>query len=546
MEQEKISFSSKIGAEIWGHRFKDGQRGPEYTLEFLNVMAGTGFSLQRKYYNRRKMIEFRQFVYEGEKEGSKGHIAVFENGKKDLIRERLGINEKQLEDLQTFFKNLTIPLTTPMGKPVDRSWYAQMMYPLHESLLYTEIRVNRDKGKSKNPTYNYERNFFARGGELYYLMLHYGTVDNKELREEIEKNMKRLLSNSSGLITVVNQINEAFEEYAFTETGTSTKDQPAPLIKDSELEDIISGWEKSEYPLLPSTELPLYREFAEELNALLTLKIDVYEMFDILTSLITFQLHRYMIYQAEQIVQEKTHYFIDCFEGQNKSIKFLAQDSYRIHESVVGEAYKTFVEERVAEVFPEDQADEKIQAWKQSFNGDQKTKVAGYTSFFEDLNLNSLHTPKKKKLIEALETSNINKAKKMLRLRIIELYMEDLSKSQLPIMKTLARDGQFIISGKGAKARYVLHDNILSALVYATLNGEITLPYDDFLHRLYEKYQIIIGENAAKISGLYSKEGINLSHFRSNEKKMRQKLKQNGLLQEYSDATALIRNPYFA
>ena len=546
MEQEKVSFSSKIGAEIWGHRFKDGQRGPEYTLEFLNVMAGTGFSLQRKYYNRRKMIEFRQFVFEGEKEGSKGHIAVFDNEKKDVIREKLGINEKQLEDLQVFFKNLTIPLTTPMGKPVDRSWYAQMMYPLHESLLYTEIRVNRDKGKSKNPTYNYERNFFARGGELYYLMLHYGTVDNKELREEIEKNMKRLLSNSSGLITVVNQINEAFEEYAFTETGTSTKDQPAPLIKDSELEDIISGWEKSEHPLLPSTKLPLYREFAEELNALLTLKIDVYEMFDILTSLITFQLHRYMIYQAEQIVQEKTHYFIDCFEGQNKSIKFLAQDSYRIHESVVGEAYKTFVEERVAEVFPEDQADEKIQAWKQSFNGDQKTKVAGYTSFFEDLNLNSLHTPKKKKLIEALETSNINKAKKMLRLRIIELYMEDLSKSQLPIMKTLARDGQFIISGKGAKARYVLHDNILSALVYATLNGEITLPYDDFLHRLYEKYQIIIGENAAKISGLYSKEGINLSHFRSNEKKMRQKLKQNGLLQEYSDATALIRNPYFA
>ncbi|MEW8966413.1 hypothetical protein [Exiguobacterium alkaliphilum] len=546
MEQEKISFSSKIAAEIWGHRFKDGQRGPEYTLEFLNVMAGTGFSLQRKYYNRRKMIEFRQFVYEGEKEGSKGHIAVFDNEKKDLIRERLGINEKQLEDLQTFFKNLTIPLTTPMGKPVDRSWYAQMMYPLHESLLYTEIRVNRDKGKLKSPTYNYERNFFARGGELYYLMLHYGTVDNKELRENIERNMKGLLSNSSGLITVVNQINEAFEEYAFTESAIITKDQPAPLIKDSELKDFISGWEKSEYPLLPATDLKLYQEFAEELNALLTLKIDVYEMFDILTSLITFQLHRYMIHQAEQIVQEKTNYFIDCFEGQNKSIKFLAQDSYRIHEAVVSEAYKKFVEERVAEVFPKDRAEEKIDGWKRSFNDAQKTKVAGYTSFFEELNLNSLHTPKKKKLIEALETPNLEKAEKMLRLRIIELYMEDLSKSQLPIMKTLARDGQFIISGKGAKARYVLHDNILSALVFATLDGEITLPYDDFLRKLYDKYQIIIGEDAAKVSGLYSKEGINLSHFRSNEKKMRQKLKQNGLLQEYSDATALIRNPYFA
>ena len=76
---------------------------------------------------------------------------------------------------------------TPMGKPVDRSWYAQMMYPLHESLLFSEVRVNRDKGNSKKLTINYERNFFARGGELYFLMLHYGTVDKPELRVNIEK-----------------------------------------------------------------------------------------------------------------------------------------------------------------------------------------------------------------------------------------------------------------------------------------------------------------------------------------------------------------------
>ena len=541
MGQEETFFSSKIGEKIWGHRFKDGQRGPEYTLEFLNVFVGTEFSLEKKYYHRRKMLEFRQFVYEGEKEGSKGHIAIFEDDKKNVIKEKLGINDKQFEDLQTFFKNLTIPLTTPMGKPVDRSWYAQMMYPLHESLLFSEVRVNRDKGKSSNYSISYERNFFARGGELYFLMIHYGTLNHPNLRTSIEDNLKRLLSTSSGLITVINQINEAFAEYS-----TSTTELPAPLFEETKLEELFKGKEITEYPKLPQTDLPLYEDFAQELNSLLKLKIDVYEMFDILTALITFQLHRYMIHQAEQIVQEKTHYFIDCFEGQNKSVKFLAQDSYRIHEAVVSEAYKTFVEKQVAEVFPEERAEEKIRTWILNRHESDKPKEEWYTSFFEELNLKGIHKPKKKKLIEALETSNIGKAKKMLRLRIVELYMEDLSKSQLPIMKTLARDGQFIISGKGAKARYVLHDNILSALVYATLDGEVTLPYDDFLHRLYEKYHIIIGENAAKVSGLYSKEGINLSHFRSNEKKMRQKLKQNGLLQEYSDATALIRNPYFA
>lgn len=541
MEQEKMNFSSKIGAEIWGHRFKDGQRGPEYTLEFLNVFAGTGFSLERKYYDRRKMIEFRQFVYEGEKEGSKGHTAMFDDEKKEMIRTKLGVNEKQLEDLQVFFKNLTIPLMTPMGKPVDRSWYAQMMYPLHESLLFTEVRVNRDKGNLNNVSINYERNFFARGGELYYLMLHYGTLNHSDLRVNIEKNMKKLLSSSSGVTEVINQINEAFGEYS-----VSLKDQPAPLIRDPELEGVITGWDSSvDYPFLPNINLQLYKEFAKELNALLMLKIDIYEMFDILTSLITFQLHRYMIYQSEQIVDEDTHYFIDCLEGQNKSIKFLAQDSYRIHEAVVGEAYKTFVEERVLAVFPEEEAEEKIHNWRNEFDSSENDKVKGYSSFFRDFKLENLQAPKKKKLIEALETQDIKKARKMLRLRIIELYMEDLSKTQIPIMKTLARDGQFIISGKGSKPRYVLHDNVLSALVYATLDGESTLPYDDFLSELYKKYRIIIGEDAAKDSGLYSKEGINLSHFRSNEKKMRQKLKQNGLLQEYSDATALITNPYF-
>lgn len=538
MQEESAKFSSKIGAEIWGHRFKDGQRGPEYTLEFLNVIAGTGFSLEKKYYDRRKMIEFRQFVYEGEKEGAKGHTAIFEAKKKDVIQKKLGVSEKQLEDLQVFFKNLTIPLMTPMGKPVDRSWYAQMMYPLHESLLFSEVRVNRDKGNSKNLTINYERNFFARGGELYFLMLHYGTLNNPKLRISIEKNMKTLLSSSSGVIAVINQINEAFSEY-------NTRDQPAPLIKDKELSNVITSWESSEYPTLPNTDLALYKEFAEELNALLMLSIDIYEMFDILTSLITFQLHRYMIFQSEQIIGETSNYFIDCLEGQNKSIKFLAQDSYRIHETIVREAYKTFVEDRVEEVFSEDKAEEKIYFWRNNFDGSEKDKVKGYSGFFNELNFNSLQATKKKKLIEALETKDITNAKKLLRLRIIELYMEDLSKTQVPIMKTLARDGQFIVSGKGSKARYVLHDNVLSALVYATLNGQNNLPYDDFLNELFLKYRIIIGEDAAKISGLYSKEGINLSHFRSNEKKMRQKLKQNGLLQEYSDATALVTNPYF-
>ena len=60
--------------------------------------------------------------------------------------------------------------------------------------------------------------------------------------------MKILLSSSSGVIAVINQINEAFSEY-------STGDQPAPLIKDKELSYVITSWENAHIPTLPNTDL---------------------------------------------------------------------------------------------------------------------------------------------------------------------------------------------------------------------------------------------------------------------------------------------------
>lgn len=535
VEQENTNFSSKISEKIWGHRFTENQRGPEYTLEFLNILVGTNFSFEEKYYQRRKMVEFRKFVYEGIKEGAAGHTAEFEDTKKNAIKERLGINEKQLIDLQMFFRNLTVPLLNTDGKTADRSWFAQMLYPLNESLLFSEIRVNRDKGRKKDPSINFERNFFARGGELYYLMIFYGTLENSELRIRIEKNLEKLLTVPSGLSNIITQINETFEEY-----GSAYKESAAPLFEAAKFEEPFIGKKINEYPVLPSIDLDLYKEFAFELDSLLKINIDVYEMFGILTSLITFQLHRYMIYQAEKIKKETTFYFIDCLEGKNKPIKFLAQESYRNHEYIISEAYNQFVQKRLENVFPDKEAKGKLMQWRTK-GIDEKPQ---YNSFFKDLMVEDYKKTKKERLVEALETHDIDIAIEMLKLRLNNLYMEDLSDTQLPIMKILARDGHFAITGRGIKPRYVLQDSILSALVFTILDGESSMAYDDFLNILYKKFNIVIGEHAAKESGIYAKEGINLTHLRNNEKKMRLNLKQNGLLQEYSDATALIRNPY--
>ncbi|MCM3364225.1 hypothetical protein ACTQ5K_08770 [Niallia sp. Sow4_A1] len=543
--KENIQFSSQISEKIWGHRFKDGQRGPEYTLEFLNIMAGTEYEFGNKYYARKKMEEFRKFVFEGSKEGAKtkddssNYVEFDEKRKKDIIDD-LGIDSSELEDLQSFFKNLTVQMTTSSGKMLNRSWYATMLFPLHESLLYFELRTNKQSKKTA-----FERNFFARGGELYYLMITYGTENDIELRKKIESRLKSIMRQNKSITGVVDRICENLgDDYKI---DLKHPQNPATLIKDPSLEGIIPNYKTREYPKLPDNNLEIYHHFAVELNALLQLDIDLYELFGLLTSLICFQLHRYMLYQAEKESEQQNIYFIDCLDGQDSHVKRLAQDSHSKHETSIQKRFDAYTEVRLSKLLPEETAVEKLREWKEKAGQSQAKKEEDrYEEFLKQIEYKSVHGTKKKALIQAIQNPDEQQAIKMLKLKIIEFSRDELAKKQLPITRTLARDGGFITTGPGVRARYVLSDQFLCSLVYATLEQAEKMDFHDFMVELYERYNIVIGTEEAKRSGLYEREGVNLRSFENNEKKLRQKLKQNGLLQEYSDATALIRNPYMA
>ncbi|WP_100401883.1 hypothetical protein [Bacillus sp. FJAT-42315] len=541
--KSKSQFSSQMSEKIWGHRFREGQRGPEYTLEFLNVMAGTDYQLGHKFYERKRMEQFRSFVFEGSKEGARSKdgsasFVSFDEHKKQELLHALGIDHSELEDLQMFFKNLSIQMTTPTGKLLDRSWYATMLFPLHESLLFFELRANKKTNKTA-----FERNFFARGGELYFLMLTYGTEHSPKLREAIEMKLKNMMRQNKSVTGVVERISSQLEDDY--EIDLNNPKNPATLIKDPSLDGIISNYENREYPKLPDMDLELFKHMAEELRALLELNIDLYEMFGLMTSLICFQLHRYMIYQSERVTKESNFYFIDCLDGQDPQVKRLAQDSYRRHETSVRDSFDSFTKENLKTLLPLGEEISKLRHWKEAAEQSTETKdVDKYSAFLNDIEFGAAHATKKNALIKALKNSNEEQAVKLLEHKIIEFSQDELNKKQLPIVRTVARDGGFVTMGPGVRGRYIMTDNFLCTLVYATLGKVEKMDFHDFMSVLYDKYKIVIGTEEAKKSGLYEREGVNLRYFQHNENKLRQKLKQNGLLQEYSDATALIRNPY--
>lgn len=542
-QKEKGVFSSLVSERIWGHRFQSTQRGVEYVLEFLNVVAGAAYRFDEDYYQRKKMINFRQFVFEGQKDGNATKNAQkfvsFSDEHKEKLKKELNMTETDLEDVQTFFRNLKIEHFSSEGKLSNRSWYAESLFPLNEALLFFEVRT-------KGGSIEYERNFFARGGELYYLMITYGTKDNLSLRQSIEENFMRLLKGNKNIQSIVQNICECLDESATFNYEGGYKKGAAILQKTDELLKAHPEIAKREEPTLPLKEKAQYEMMAEDLNALLSANIDIHEMMDMLTSLICFHIYIYMLDQAHLKVENSEHYlFMDCLDGQNSHIKLLSQNAFKDSERLVKECFDRYTDEFIDKVLPPEKAAENIKYWRALGEVDTKSNVVDrYSQFFEDLKYKNLQKNNKQKLLDALMAKTTDQAYRLIKQTMRNIALNEQAKTQLSILRTLSRDGGFMISSRGVPSRYILNDSLLSALVFAVLRDHEQISFQQFKTTLYERYQVVIGEYEAQISGIYEREKINLRSFKQNETQLRNKLRKNGLLEEYSDATALVKNPY--
>ncbi|MCA0984299.1 hypothetical protein LCL89_09600 [Halobacillus yeomjeoni] len=510
-------FSSRLSAQIWGHRFTDGQRGPEYVLEFLNVLRGTTYNFESPTYKRYKGAGFREFIFEGVKEGSKRNIATVPVEKKERLKKEMDDPEK-VGYIQEFFRNLEVPLYNNNGKKADRSWYARSLYPLHESLLFFELRK---KAGANAP--DFERNFFARGGELYFLMLKYGTKDNYERRRFICDRFNNLLNQNKSIYHIVDNVQYILED-------SNDGDGTPPYLVPNE--------SNKEIPLLPTNDHYLYKNFAIELENLLSIKVDMYEMFQLLTSLISFQLVRYMYDRSKVGEQSKTQFFFDCMDGQLPQILKLSSDTFSQNELMIKQIFDEKFNESFHEIISTNYSDEKLTEWKANIEpkGHELLKLLG---------VNKLSVAKRKQILSALKKCE-DKGDLFTKLYPVvkDMVSDGLKKDQLSIIKILLRDGGLGGFRAGSKYRYFMSDTFLQTLVYMKVLPNHDKEYSEFLQDLYEDYGFIIGVQQAKDSGIYEKSKLNISYFKKNEEALRQKLRQNGLLVEYSDATALIHNPY--
>jgi hypothetical protein len=530
-KKERKTLSTQLAAKIWGHRFREGQRGPEYTLEFLNVLAGADYKLGAREYTRYKKIGFRKFIFEGSKEGRDNNIVrLGEKQKENLYR--LVDTPERAEVIRNFLLNQEIQLRDRTGKEANRSWYARTLYPLHEALLFFEVRVENKEGKKEEVSI--ERNFFARGGELYYLMLTYGTKCNPEIRNEIQERLRELLQQKQSIGNLVTRIDEALKD-----ENIDNKDTPGYLVGEDENRD---------YPTLPTKDCALFAMFAEQFARILRMKIDIDDLFHILTSLICFHLTLYMNQRASEQCNGslcacseacnpcKSLYFFDCLDSQVPQISKESSRTFTYNENRIKDKFEEAFKKHMLKTLGEndDTFIERLNVWKE----DEK-------SFLETFKFTRTHEARRKTLKNAIQRcKSYDDVINILIPKARDIISDQLKKNQLTITRVLAHDGGLGGYRQGEKYRYFMSDKFLQSLVFSILNPGQYLEFDEFLEILYEKYGIVIGEKQAKASGIYERSKLNVKYFQMNEKALRVKLRNNGLLVEYSDATAMIHNPY--
>ncbi len=125
-----------------------------------------------------------------------------------------------------------------------------------------------------------------------------------------------------------------------------------------------------------------------------------------------------------------------------------------------------------------------------------------------------------------------------------KLLLKRFRERFVPIHRKLARSIGFVAPYQGPSQRFVLGDNLLKALVLANVAPGERPRYDELLSRLYRRYGIIVDQRAARESSLYDLKPVNAEYFDDNRDALQQKLKTASLLEEYSDATALVVNEW--
>jgi len=489
---------------LFGHRFHNEQTPWIVLLEFLAVFRSRfdqGQALQESRgegvheevrYDIARFPHLRYLVFNNP---YLQHIEQTVSGNNEQWRQWLaavadapvdggfGYLRDRFENFSRFVRVVEFFQNTAVEPHRQRRWSSRFIFPYGPDCLYADA-------DGKNGVGNPDRLFFARAGELLYLMLN-RSGRGSELAEAISGKLMRGEDDWNRLATAL---------------------QPDGVPPDrNPVANVPVGY-------LPHAERPEYAEIARDWLALLRADLPGAAVLDPLMRITGLHLIRYLLHRShEELGDQRPPRMVLEIAAPRKTLLFdLSNETYNANRALPRRA----VEADLQRVW-------QTQEWQEALAA-REPALAAFDVLKRRYHWRLTEPPGggPEQIFEWLRSS------------AVDGHLQHVGKA----VPEWSREIGLSTSRRGVGTWYAPDDAFLKALIMASVDEREE--YHRFLARLYERYGLVIG--VAEAEAAYGHLPTDERVFVDNAARLEQRLRTLGLLQRLSDDCAYVTNPFKA
>ncbi len=504
---DAIEPSIWVDEAIWGHRLHDEQVPWLALLEFLGVLrseadAGRALKeengLNRLQYQGRHLLYLRNIIFNNPSIETillrvPDDRARWNRWRDAMRQTTSGIREANFEFLEGRFSSfedfaLLVQLlrSTAIEGDTNKRWTSKFVFPYGPQCLYEDLRMD-DSGNASN-----DRRFFARVGELVYLML-----CRSGRSDELLQLLRPLV----------------LDERSRWNRLVATLEPNAP--PESRRQAGSSAY-------LPYESLPDYRFLADDWLTLLRANLPGYDVLPHLVDLLGLHLVLYFLRRASEWGGDGANVslVLEIVGPKRSTVRDLAADSFQQNGLLSRKAVVAFLEEEVHG------SEEWTSACASTDPFGQATAVAHKKVAWKVLR-NAGEDYEGPRTAEGLFQE--------LRQAVEKRHPQHVATFHARYARAIG-----LASRRGSRRmRYAPSDQLLKSLVLAVVPQR--MEFQHFLHTLRDRYSLVIGHRQADV---FIGAGSDQRAFEENARRLEMRLASLGLLNRLSDACAYVVNPF--
>ena len=497
---DNVDFA--VDEHIWGHRLYDEQLPHLAVLEFLGVLGSNAGNplvaspTDKVRYRPQRQIRLRGLLFNNPYVESVREKLIPDEEKWRLWKKHFAQDATKLGDedmnylrqvftsFEDFAKAIELLRSSSFEARSNKRWSSKFVFPFGPDALYEDLRVDANGGASN------DRRFFARTGELLYLMLCRASR-GPELGQKL---VERLFDKTVPMNRLVKAL------------------QGEPQL----------AQDARDVGFLPYTTHPRFDRLCDDWLAILSRDMPIYDALEHLIVSAGLNLLLYFLECAKTQAGdvEPVEFVCEVVSRERTKVRALAGDSYQANQAVSIRAVRAAIEDirltdewlaATKSEYPDAECAKLLCAefqWPSADGGDE-----GDTG-------NQSGDELVRQLVEKAESRHEQHVG-----RIHSAWSRAIGLSS----RRLAR-----------RTRYAPNDRLMKTLVVTIVDDR--MQFDEFLQEAQRRYGLVIGD--AEGAHLVRDKQVDQEALNENRENLEARLVGLGLVRRLSDSCSFVENPF--